>query len=111
MDSEESPVFQPSRDDSIRSFKKHTDAVYAVELSPSGQLIVSGGKDDRGWLWTSAGDEILELTGFKDSVIHVGFSKDEKFVMAADMAGKVSASSEMCLLKRIPVSDTACTKL
>lgn len=90
MDSDERVVFQPSRDDCVRTFEGHTDAVFAVDLSSSGGMVVSGGKDDRACLWDSAGNKIFEFTDFKDSVIHVGFSKDEKFVMAADMAGKVS---------------------
>ncbi|XP_003742095.1 angio-associated migratory cell protein [Galendromus occidentalis] len=89
MDLDNRVVFQPSRDDSIRTLEGHTDAIFAVEVSASGQLLVSGGKDDRARLWDSTGQEVLEFAPFKDSVIHVGFSKDEKFVMAADMAGKV----------------------
>lgn len=83
-------VFTPSRNDALLFFRGHTDLVFNVELSPSGRFAVSGGKDDRGWLWKAEdGSPILELTGFKDSVPYVGFSHDEKFVMAADMAGNV----------------------
>lgn len=89
---DEYPVvtFTPSRDDGLLYFRGHTDLVFIVDLSPSAHLAVSGGKDDRGWLWNvDDGNAILELTGFKDSVPFVGFSHDEKFVMAADMAGNV----------------------
>ncbi|XP_022655869.1 angio-associated migratory cell protein-like isoform X2 [Varroa destructor] len=84
-------VFTPSRNDALLFFRGHTDLVFNVELSPSGRFAVSGGKDDRGWLWKAEdGSPILELTGFKDSVPYVGFSHDEKFVMAADMAGNIN---------------------
>lgn len=29
----------------------HTDAVYAVDVSPSGEFIVSGSQDDKAILW------------------------------------------------------------
>ncbi|OQR70793.1 angio-associated migratory cell protein-like [Tropilaelaps mercedesae] len=66
------PVFTPSRDDALLYFKGHTDLVFIVDLSPSGNLAASGGKDDRAWLWkVEDGSPILELTGFKDSVPYI----------------------------------------
>ena len=41
-----------------------TDAVYAVAVSPSGEMVLSGGGDDKGYVWSAAtGEKILELTG------------------------------------------------
>ena len=77
-------------DDSKMVFMQHEGSIFSVNLTVGSDLAVSGGEDDKGFVWnTSSGETLFECTGHKDSVIGCGFSPDNKYVMTADMSGTV----------------------
>eukprot|EP00727_Mastigamoeba_balamuthi_P012922 m51a1_g8252 hypothetical protein (403) ;mRNA; f:142367-143711 len=80
----------PIPDDSALCFAEHTDTVLCVALQPGGDLVVSGGCDDRAFLWNvRTGDVVAELGGHTDSVAAVGFSSDGKLVATGGLDGAV----------------------
>jgi len=79
-------------DESKVIFQPHTASVFSIDVStnPSVRLAVSGGEDDRAYVWNyETGQCLFECTGHTDSVVSCGFSTDMGFVMSADMAGNV----------------------
>ncbi|CAG8490317.1 1111_t:CDS:10, partial [Acaulospora colombiana] len=63
-------------DDSIQGFFSHQ--------------AVSGGGDDKSFLWrTDTGEQLYELTGHTDTVTSVMFSKNGEFVASGGMDGKI----------------------
>ncbi|XP_071148534.1 angio-associated migratory cell protein-like [Mytilus edulis] len=78
-------------DSSSFVFKQHTDAVFTVSVDKkSSNLVVTGGQDDRGFVWSAnTGEQIMECNGFKDSVTCVGFSPDGSMVAMADLSGVI----------------------
>ncbi|KAJ2157847.1 60S ribosomal subunit assembly or modification protein [Coemansia sp. RSA 552] len=78
-------------DDSTQGFFLHKEPVFSVDLHPTQQnLVVSGGGDDRGYLWhLDTGQVVAELDKHEDSVSAVKFSRDGTFVATGGMDGKV----------------------
>jgi PREDICTED: angio-associated migratory cell protein-like len=75
------------KDEAILTFQKHTDAVYCCSLSKSGKLAISGGGDDKGFLWnTHDGRVHLEIV-HKDSLVGISFNHDESLLASVDMKG------------------------
>ncbi|QLQ80518.1 hypothetical protein HG537_0D05180 [Torulaspora globosa] len=77
---------------SVTYFDKHTDSVFTVFHHPSLPLVCSGGGDDVAHLWTSHSQPPKfagTLSGHTESVIAGGFSCDGRFLVTADMTGKV----------------------
>ncbi|CAG8613793.1 4509_t:CDS:10 [Acaulospora morrowiae] len=65
-------------DDSVQGFFSHQD------------IAVSGGGDDKSFLWRSdTGEQLYELSGHTDTVTSVMFSRDGEFVASGGMDGKV----------------------
>ena len=57
----------------------HPDSVYAVAIN--GDMVVTGGGDDRAFLWDlTNGERKAELKGHSDSVVAVAFNFDGKYV-------------------------------
>ncbi|XP_016116854.1 angio-associated migratory cell protein-like [Sinocyclocheilus grahami] len=56
---------ESEQDDSELTFSKHTGSVFCVSLDPvSNSLAVTGGEDDRAFVWSvSDGDVLFECTG------------------------------------------------
>eukprot|EP00300_Choanocystis_sp_HF-7_P005478 c14104_g1_i3.p1 GENE.c14104_g1_i3~~c14104_g1_i3.p1 ORF type:complete len:395 (+),score=87.31 c14104_g1_i3:46-1185(+) len=80
----------PSRDDSVLRFKTHTEAVYAVALHPSRPIAVSGGGDDKAYLWdVNTGNPIFNLFGHTDSINCIRFSNDGRFVATGGLDAEV----------------------
>ncbi|KAL5006127.1 hypothetical protein ScPMuIL_017285 [Solemya velum] len=81
----------PLHDDADLIFSKHTDSVFTVDIDPKTNcLAVSGGQDDHALVWsTTTGDVLFECSGHKDSVAHVGFSHDGKYVATGDLSGVI----------------------
>lgn len=77
---------------SVSYFDKHSDSVFTIFHHPTLPLVCSGGGDNVANLWTShtfpakfAGT----LNGHTESVIAGSFTSDGKFLVTADMTGKV----------------------
>ncbi|BES89456.1 WD domain, G-beta repeat [Nesidiocoris tenuis] len=101
---EEDDSYEPLKDDSIRSFAHHRAAVFVCSVSPCGNMIASGGEDDR-FIVTeaSSGNVLLDCNDFfQDSVNMVGFNHDGKYVSACDMTG------QMAVWKVQPDSQLSC---
>lgn len=77
---------------SVGYFDKHTDSVFTVFQHPTLPLVCSGGGDNAAHLWTSHSQPPKfagTLEGHTESVITGGFTSDGKFLVTADMTGKV----------------------
>lgn len=76
---EEPPMIE-MLDDSVQGFFDHSDAVFAVAINPvNPALVISGGCDDRGFLFSSDnGERVSELGGHSDSVAAVVGRKNKR---------------------------------
>lgn len=80
----------PSRDDAAYTFVGHTGPVFCGSLHPTEKLAVTGGEDDKAYVWsTENGDIVFEVSGHNDSVVAAEFSSDGAFLATGDMAGKI----------------------
>lgn len=80
----------PSRNDAKVTFRGHDQAVFSCEVNSSNTYVVSGGEDDRAFVWNITNGEVLfECTGHKDSVTCVGFNHDSSLVATGDMSGLI----------------------
>jgi angio-associated migratory cell protein len=87
---EEIEDFVPERDDSILTFKKHSDALFCGSFNPDGTMAVTGGEDDKAFVWAvDTGEVVFEVAEHKDSVIAAEFSYDGTFLATGDMAGEI----------------------
>jgi WD40 repeat protein len=69
---------------SLRSFEGHTDAAYALAVSPDGQWIATGAYDQKIRLWdTATGKEIALLKGHNGAVNGLSFRPDGKVLASA----------------------------
>lgn len=81
---------EPSRNDAVTTFREHTGPVFACAVSADGKHVVSGGEDDRGYVWNlQTGEQLFQCTGHKDSVTCVGFNFDSTLVATGDMSGMI----------------------
>ncbi|CAH2104481.1 unnamed protein product [Euphydryas editha] len=80
-----------SREDHAQMvFDKHKGSVFCCDMHPNGKLAVSGGIDDKAYVWSiQTGQIVMDCTGHKDSVIFVGFSFDGAFLASFDMRGVI----------------------
>eukprot|EP01080_Neovahlkampfia_damariscottae_P004702 gene4702-8286_t len=80
-------------DTSVFKFEEHKESVYAIDINPKDQhLIVTGGGDDRGFLWKYNSDDkkmeiIQELKGHKETVSNVKFNVDGSLFATGDEEG------------------------
>lgn len=79
------------KDDAELRFEKHSASVFSVAIDPvSSSLAVTGGEDDKAFIWrVQNGETLLECQGHKDSIICTAFSHDSKFVATGDMSGLI----------------------
>ncbi|XKL68351.1 hypothetical protein PGB90_003842 [Kerria lacca] len=72
-------------------FAGHTASVFWCDVDPKdGTFAVSGGEDDRAFVWNiNTGEVLLECKNHTDSVTHVGFSFDGTYVATGDMTGLI----------------------
>ncbi|KAJ8729329.1 hypothetical protein PYW08_000910 [Mythimna loreyi] len=81
---------EPPEDHAAFVFNKHVGSVFCCDLHPDGKLAVTGGEDDRAYVWSvTDGQLIMDCLGHKDSVIFVGFSFDGAYLATADMSGLI----------------------
>eukprot|EP00695_Tsukubamonas_globosa_P000932 TRINITY_DN1875_c0_g1_i1.p2 TRINITY_DN1875_c0_g1~~TRINITY_DN1875_c0_g1_i1.p2 ORF type:complete len:137 (+),score=21.61 TRINITY_DN1875_c0_g1_i1:64-474(+) len=72
------------QDDSLASFRAHTDSVFCVDIHPENPaMVVSGGGDDVAYLWTydlttRGSTPLCKLEGHTDSVVGAAFNFDGK---------------------------------
>ncbi|NP_998103.1 angio-associated migratory cell protein [Danio rerio] len=87
----EDELMESEQDDSELTLSRHTGSVFCVRLDPlTNSLAMSGGEDDRAFLWRVCdGEVLLECTGHKDSVVCVGFSSDSALAASGDMSGVI----------------------
>lgn len=84
------PFPEPSRNDATITFSGHNGSVFACAISSDSKYVVSGGEDDRSFVWNlQTGEQVLESTGHKDSVTCVGFNYDSSLVATGDMSGLI----------------------
>ena len=77
-------------DRSALSFNLHSQSVFCCELSGDSRLAVSGGEDDRAFVWkTEDGSLLFECTGHADSVIVAKFNCSSKLLATGDMKGLI----------------------
>ncbi|CAB4255753.1 similar to Saccharomyces cerevisiae YIR012W SQT1 Essential protein involved in a late step of 60S ribosomal subunit assembly or modification [Maudiozyma barnettii] len=77
---------------SVSYFDKHTDSVFTLAHHPNLPLVVSGGADNIANLWTSHSHPPKlagTITTHTESVICSSFTADGKFLITADMNGKI----------------------
>ncbi|KQK11861.2 angio-associated migratory cell protein [Brachypodium distachyon] len=91
-DEQDQDMMDEVEDHSAYAFHGHTDEVFAAACSPvDASLVVSGGKDDRGFLWRiGSAEDVQELPGHKDTVSTVAFSSDGKLVACGSMDGRIN---------------------
>lgn len=87
---EEDMDMEPPEDHAAFVFSKHVGSVFCCDIHPDGKLAVTGGEDDRAYVWSvSDGQLFMDCVGHKDSVIFVGFSYDGAYLATADMSGVI----------------------
>lgn len=80
----------PSRDDAAYTFAGHTGPVFCGSLHPTKKIAVTGGEDDKAYVWsTETGDIAFAVTGHNDSIIAADFSADGAYLATGDMAGHI----------------------
>ncbi|XP_055529219.1 angio-associated migratory cell protein [Wyeomyia smithii] len=89
-DDDEEEAYIPERDDALVTFEKHTGPVFCGSLHPTEDLAVTGGEDDKAYVWNIKSGEVeFEALGHSDSVIAAEFSYDGTFLATGDMAGQI----------------------
>lgn len=82
--------YMPIRDDAAITFSSHEGPVFCGSLHPSQNLAVTGGEDDKAYVWsTETGNVVFAVTGHKDSVVATEFSADGNYLATGDMAGYI----------------------
>lgn len=81
---------EPPEDHSVFVFDKHIGSVFCCNIHPNGKLAVTGGEDDRAYVWAiETGQVVMECDGHNDSVIFTEFSSDGSYLATGDMSGIV----------------------
>ncbi|CCF55706.1 hypothetical protein KAFR_0A02700 [Kazachstania africana CBS 2517] len=93
MDVENETIEIDMSNNSSTYFDKHTDSVFTVAHHPTLPLVVTGGGDNVAHLWTSHSHPPKfagTINGHTESVIVASFTNNGKFLVTADMNGKIS---------------------
>lgn len=81
---------EPPEDHAALVFDKHIGSVFCCNFHPEGKLAVTGGEDDKAYVWyTETGQVLMECDGHKDSVIFTEFSYDGAYLATGDMSGVI----------------------
>ena len=74
----------------ISTIPAHQGWLRSIAVSPDGKTVATGGNDRRVRLWSMAdGKHLIDLPGHDRPVYRVGFSKDGKTLISADLKGIV----------------------
>ncbi|CAK8673384.1 unnamed protein product [Clavelina lepadiformis] len=89
-DNDESPEEEQQQyDNADLIFQQHKGEVFVVDVDKSGKHAVSGGVDDKGYVWEiETGDVLVDHKG-QDSVTCACFSADSSFVAMGDISGAI----------------------
>ncbi|XP_053208424.1 angio-associated migratory cell protein-like [Panonychus citri] len=74
-------------------FAGHSGPVFCCSLNSKGDLAVTGGEDDKAYIWSTNSFQVVGQLDFEDSVIDVGFNCDDTLIAAIDMEGYVQVCS------------------
>lgn len=79
------------RNNSSAYFDSHSDSVYLIASHPTLPLVVSGGGDEKAFLWSTHQDKPTVVAEFKlpESVASGGFTADGNFLVLGDMNGEL----------------------
>lgn len=76
--------FKVSDGSLVRKFEGHTDALYALALSPDGALLATGGYDQKIRVWNiGTGSQERSVTGHNGAVFGLSFRPDGKILASA----------------------------
>lgn len=102
------PMLEEVEDMSAYTFRGHRDSVYCAAVNQVNGMIITGGGDDKSFLWTydpisQSVDQstVRELTGHTDTVTAVGFNFDGTLVMSGSYDGTIkvwTTSNGECIL-------------
>merc|ERR1711990_53962 len=81
--------FEDIQENATMIFDRHSDAVFCSKTSPNGELIASGGQDDRGFIFDRNGELHMALFGHKESVVSIDWNSDGTLLASGDMSGLV----------------------
>lgn len=73
-------------------FDQHKDSIFTVFGHPSLPMVLTGGGDNMGYLWTTHSQPprfVGAVEGHLESVVTGGFSADGKFLVTGDMNGLI----------------------
>lgn len=85
----------------VRKFEGHTDALYALALSPDGKLLATGGYDQKIRLWSlGEGTKDMTVAGHNGAVFGLSFRPDGK-VLASASADRTVKLWEVATGKRL----------
>lgn len=89
-DSDDSEVGDPPEDHSALVFRRHAGSVFCGSIHPNGKLAVTGGEDDKAFVWNiETGEVVFACMEHEDSVVFADFSNDGVYLATADMGGCV----------------------
>ena len=76
------------------TFDLFAEAVFNGHFHPKAEVCVTGGEDDKAYIWNwKTGEILMETPAFKDSVVFSvvfsKFNKDGTLLALADMAGDI----------------------
>ncbi|XP_063838598.1 angio-associated migratory cell protein [Ostrinia nubilalis] len=81
---------EPPEDHATLVFNKHVGSVFCCNFHPDGKLAVTGGEDDKAYVWSvETGQVLMQCNFHKDSVIFAEFSSDGAYLATGDMSGMI----------------------
>ncbi|KAK9467370.1 WD40-repeat-containing domain protein [Lipomyces arxii] len=92
IDGEEMQEEVDLSNNSLTYFDQHTDSIFLIGVHPTLPLVITGGGDDTGYVWTSNSVPpklVTKLTGHTDSLVAGGFSPDGEWIVTGGMDGRV----------------------
>jgi ribosome assembly protein SQT1 len=102
------PMLEELEDMSAYTFRGHSDSVYCAAINQVNGMIITGGGDDKSFLWTYDPisqsvdpSSVKELSGHTDTVTSVGFNFDGTLAMSGSYDGTIkvwNTSSAECVL-------------
>lgn len=77
-------------DKSIGNFTDHNEAVLCCDVSKDDKLVVTGGQDDKAYVWETTTQTIkFNIDGHKDSVVAAKFNSNSSLVATGDLSGVI----------------------